>query len=182
MNIPDEWIEKAARSIGEIYGDIKIYPDRLKDARAAVYAIAPLIRAEALREGEETVAEVVRQIEVANNFTYEAQHEVIALKKQKDGAYSERDRLVSALSKLFPSRLERHPHTDLTWENDWRWIVFIELPSGQASWHIHDSELDWFDHLDRYPGNSWDGHTTEEKYLRLQSLAAQSAPRSSEEG
>ena len=88
-----------------------------------------------------------------------------------DAVYGERDRLVSALSKVFPSWLERHPDTDLTWEDDWRWIVFVTLPTGQASWHIHDSELPWFAHCLRlYGRNSWDGHTTEEKYERLADL------------
>jgi hypothetical protein len=88
----------------------------------------------------------------------------------KDQAYSERDRLVCALSKVFPAWLERHPREDVTWEDDWRWIVFIELPTGQASWHIHDSERPWFCHLVYHDRNSWDGHTTEQKYERLAAL------------
>ncbi|WP_040891313.1 WDGH domain-containing protein [Zavarzinella formosa] len=98
--------------------------------------------------------------------------EITALRKAKDAAYSERNKLVAALSKLFPAWLERHP--DSAWEDDWRWIVFLDLPvvsgSGQVSWHIHDSELSQFDHLERRSGNSWDDHTTEEKYLRLACL------------
>ena len=61
-------------------------------------------------------------------------------------------------------------------------IVFIDLPTGQVSWHIHDSEFPMFDHLQWHPRASternkwysgkkaapiWDGHTTEEKYERL---------------
>lgn len=93
------------------------------------------------------------------------------LKQSKDTAYSERDQLVCALSKLFPSHLERHPDADKSWDNDWRWIVFIDMPTGQCSWHVHDSELDWFGHLDRRLGvNSWDGHSTAEKYVRLARL------------
>ena len=88
-----------------------------------------------------------------------------------DGVYDERDRLVAAISKLFPSRLERHPDSDVTWDDEWRWIVFIDLPTGQASWHIHDRELPWFKHLTRSCSKSWDGHTTEEKYQRLERLA-----------
>lgn len=94
------------------------------------------------------------------------------LKKEKDGAYSERNKLVAALSKLFPASLERHPDEDKAWEDDWRWIVFVDLPTGQVSWHIHDSELSNFDHLERHRGRSWDGHSTEEKYERLERIAA----------
>jgi len=85
----------------------------------------------------------------------------------KDAAYHERDMLVCALSKLFPASLERHPDEDKTWEHDWRWIVFIDLPTGQATWHIHDSELEAFAHLPRFTGRKWDGHTTPEKYARV---------------
>ncbi len=96
-----------------------------------------------------------------------------------DVAYSERNQLVGALSKLFPASLERHP-IDEEWEDDWRWIVFIDLPAGQVSWHIHDDELDLFDHLPRSAGRLWDGHGTEEKYSRLAALTppdpAPSAP------
>ena len=92
------------------------------------------------------------------------------LEAQKAGAYTERDRLVCALSKLFPAWLERHPEADTSWDNDWRWIVFIQIPAGQVSWHIHDEELQWFSHLERRDGNSWDGHTTSEKYIRLFNL------------
>jgi hypothetical protein len=88
----------------------------------------------------------------------------------KDAAYQERDRLVAALSKIFPAFLERHSEEDKTWDDDWRWIVFILLPSGQVSWHIHDSELGMFDHVPRLVGHKWDGHTTPEKYERLAKL------------
>ena len=101
---------------------------------------------------------------------------VAKLSVQKDCAYLERDRLVAALSKVWPSRLARHPDEDESWDDDWRWIVFIDLPTGQASWHIHDDELPMFAHLDRVDGNPWDGHTTDEKYARLAALPTPEAP------
>lgn len=92
------------------------------------------------------------------------------LEAHKDNAYAERNNLVAALARLFPSSLERHPDEDETWEDDWRWIVFINLPTGQASWHIHDSELEKFSTIPRFRGWQWDGHTTEQKYERLAAL------------
>lgn len=87
--------------------------------------------------------------------------------EERNKAYNERNRLVAYLASVYPSCLERHPEEE-EWENDWRWIVFIHHPSGQLSWHIHDSELPLFDHVPRGMGNvKWDGHTTEEKYQRL---------------
>lgn len=100
-----------------------------------------------------------------------AEREVAELTEQKNGAYRERNALVAALSKIFPSGLGRHVASD--WEDDWRTIVFIDLPTGQASWHIHDSEAPMFRHLRKYEGE-WDGHTTEEKYRRMFALSSRS--------
>jgi hypothetical protein len=91
------------------------------------------------------------------------------MEKAKNNAYSERNRMVAALSKLFPASLERHDGDE--WEDDWRWVVFIDLPTGQASWHLHDSEVPNFGHLAREVGRKWDGHTTDDKYARLAALA-----------
>ncbi len=97
-----------------------------------------------------------------------------ALEQQKDAAYAERDRLVAALSKVFPAHLARHEGAD--WEDGWRNIVCIHLPAGQATWHIHDSEMSWFGHLETTAEPHWDGHGTEEKYRRLQALPWDGTP------
>ncbi len=86
------------------------------------------------------------------------------MEAQKNNAYSERNKLVALLTKIFPASLETHDGEE--WEDDWRHVVFISLPTGQASWHIHDSELPMFEHL-KSRGVVWDGHTTEEKYKRV---------------
>lgn len=105
-------------------------------------------------------------------FLTQAIKESYALgEESKNGAYKERDMLVCALSKLFPAHLARHSEEDKEWEDDWRWIVYIELPTGQVSWHIHDSEREMFNHLE-VGENKWDGHNTERKYERLMALAS----------
>ena len=81
--------------------------------------------------------------------------------------YAERDRLVAALSKVFPSYLADASDAEPGWSS----VVTIDLPTGQASWHVPDRELSWFAHLPR-AANTWDGHTTEEKYDRLEWLNA----------
>jgi len=90
----------------------------------------------------------------------------------KNTAYTERNLLVAALSKLFPAWIERHPDSDTSWDKDWRNIIFLNLPTGQVSWHIHDAEFDNFQHLPQsaFGVQSWDGHTTAEKYERLSLL------------
>lgn len=92
-------------------------------------------------------------------------------KEGRDRAYKERNALACLLTKLYPAQLLRHEDSDTSWENDWRNIVCILLPTGQVTWHIHDSEMPLFKHLTGVIGvdgcTKWDGHTTEEKYARI---------------
>ena len=69
-------------------------------------------------------------------------------RSQKDQAYWERNQLVSYISKLYPAWLEKHPEHDTYWDSDWRNIVFIQFPNGLMCWHIHDSEIEYFEHLE----------------------------------
>jgi hypothetical protein len=93
--------------------------------------------------------------------------EVARLRAEKNAAFAERNMLVAALSKVFPAGLDRH-------EDDGRTVflrdvAYIDLPTGQVSWHLLPSQLPWFDHLSQYKGE-WDGHDGQEKYRRLSSL------------
>lgn len=92
---------------------------------------------------------------------------------QKDAAYHERDMLVAALSKVYPSHLARHPDSDVTWDPEYLTIVCVHLPTGQATWHVHDSEWHLFVHLtyDTPYCPGWDLHSTDEKYGRLNRLS-----------
>lgn len=115
------------------------------------------------------MSELSNMRETANALGAEAmglRTRVKELEAQKDGAYTERNALVCALSKLFPSWLEQHPEGD-EWDDDWRTIVFIDGPTRQLSWHLHDSDVAAFNHLEARDTHSWDGHTTEAKYERL---------------
>src|SRR6185436_11702621 len=85
---------------------------------------------------------------------------------ERDAAYGERNMLVAFLAVCYPAHLARHPAADRLWDDDWRWIVCVHTPYGQMTWHIHDRELPFFDHLPRL-ANDWDEHTTIEKYARL---------------
>ncbi len=85
----------------------------------------------------------------------------------KDIAYEERNRLVALLARIFPSGLAKTAIEG--WSDDWHNCVYIDLPTGQASWHIHDSHMWMFEGLPPYTGE-WDRHTTEEKYDRIDKL------------
>ena len=126
----------------------------LRQLRQAIYYPVPsMLAAEAY----------ISELEAVHSQTLKEKE---ALEAQKNAVYAERDQLVSLATILYPSCLTRHQPEDDDWENDWRWVVIIELPTGQVSWHIHDSELPWFEHLpkDLY---KWDGHSTQEKYERI---------------
>jgi len=142
--------------------------DRLIGRFICLYTREP---AEEWKHSTDEMMAVLQEAQEANRLRAENER----LSDQKDGAYRERDALVCALSKLFPAWIGRHPESDTSWDDDWRWIVFVDAPSGQMSWHIHDSERSMFDHLEWIEDDEhkWDGHTTEEKYRRLENIDAE---------
>jgi hypothetical protein len=72
--------------------------------------------------------------------------------------------LVAFLARLYSSGVKRSVIEG--WEPEWLGCVYIDLPTGQASWHYHDSEAGLFVDLPEYD-KEWDGHTTDEKYARV---------------
>lgn len=95
----------------------------------------------------------------------------------KNDAYRERNLCVAglaAMARLLGYRVgiaDHQPQEGEEWDDEWRNVLFIDLPTGQVSWHLHISEWDNFSHLPAYP-DAWDGHDTPEKYQRLQSFIA----------
>lgn len=86
---------------------------------------------------------------------------------RKDAAFLERNQVVAALAKSWPSGVARTAIKG--WSEDWHGCVYIDLPTGQTSWHFHDSQAYLFDGLPAYAGK-WDGHDTPEKYRRLAAM------------
>lgn len=105
-----------------------------------------------------------------NEREWWARNEIERLREALNGAYTERNRVVALLASVFPSGLKRTSIPD--WDEEWNGCVYIDLPTGQASWHFHDREAHLFSHLPPYE-KDWDGHTTEEKYDRLARSALQ---------
>lgn len=82
-------------------------------------------------------------------------------------AYRERAHLLGGYVAMFGGVFS---HTDPEIP-DWP-VLYIETPKGQCSWHIHPADQDVFDGL-KIPtikGYPWDGHSIEEKYLRIEAL------------
>lgn len=75
--------------------------------------------------------------------------------------YRERAHLVAHLAAYYPSTAGyTDPRTP-----DWL-VVTVWTSEGQATWHINRADEDLFEHVPRAT-MAWDGHTTAEKYERV---------------
>jgi hypothetical protein len=75
--------------------------------------------------------------------------------------YRERAHLVAHLAAIYPSHIQPDPA-----EPDYL-VLHLGLPTGQATWHIAPDDLDLFGHVRTDLNQDCDGHTTDEKYRRL---------------
>ena len=116
-----------------------------------------------------TPAEYQRLIDLARRGL-DSQNRIEALEVDKDGAYAERNQVVPLLARIALAmgwKAGRRPTNIPGWESAWHGCVWIDLPTGQVSWHYHDSETHLFAALPEYDGPVWDGHTALEKYERV---------------
>ena len=100
-----------------------------------------------------------------------------ALESAKNSAYAERDQCVALIARMAFAmglyvRRKFHPESDTEWEGDWRNIVMVCLPTGQATWHFHDSEAHLLEGIPWGGLEDWDGHDTPEKYRRVNAAFA----------
>ena len=95
------------------------------------------------------------------------------LKNSRDQAYLERNRLVRLLASIFPSGIKKTAIEG--WSEDWHNCVYIDLPTGQCSWHYHDSQQHMFADLPHYE-KDWDGHSTPVKYDRVSECCLKIVP------
>lgn len=144
-------------------------------------------RNRALQEKRRIISSLNKQIGEMFESNEELRKRVAELEQQKNVAYSERNRVLAALAKAgqelgWNVGVGQHDPADTQQESDWRTLLFIDLPTGQASWHYHDSEKGLLEQLPKY-ASPWDGHSTEVKYERVweyvsRSNAATTAPSS----
>lgn len=79
----------------------------------------------------------------------------------------ERSLAVLLLAKLAESQgltvgRKADPEASLMWRN----LIFIDLPTGQVSWHIHKDEWNDFLRFPLYKGE-WDGHDKATRNQRI---------------
>lgn len=89
-----------------------------------------------------------------------------------DQAYGERNRLVVLLAqmgRIMGYRAGRY--WDGSQEPGWNNVVAIDLPTGQVSWHIGAADCgdSGIAMLPNYDGK-WDGHTTKQKWDRVDQM------------
>ena len=107
---------------------------------------------------------------------FAAEEELAEMTERKDAAYFERNQVVAALAKCFPSIVTQ---TEIPgWSPEWHGCVYIQLPTGQVSWHFHESQEYLFAELPRKGAgwDGWDGHDTDEKYRRVNSIPVPAVP------
>lgn len=107
-----------------------------------------------------------QQVQLLGKELQSANAIIMELIRQKDGAYAERDKVIAALTKVFPSHLMKHLPLD---GDEWLNVICIHLPTGQAAWHVHISDMPWFSHLNGIglKCDGYDDYTTSGKYQRL---------------
>jgi hypothetical protein len=104
---------------------------------------------------------------------------VQAQEAEKNEAYRQRNYLVAALAHLFPSGIRET--TIPNWDSDWNGCVYIDLPTGQISYHYHDSQAHLFEDLPPYT-KPWDKHSKDTVHIRLLTLPAACRKNSTEFG
>lgn len=85
-----------------------------------------------------------------------------------DRAYGERNKVIALAARMalklgYSAGIKDDP---VERNRDWKKVIFIDLPAGQVSWHVHRRELKFFKFLKPYQ-KMWDGHSTDEKYRRV---------------
>ncbi len=104
-----------------------------------------------------------------SQFTQAKTATELRLQREKDGAYLERNRCVALVARMavamgLPVAVTKTAIEG--WSKDWHGCIYIGLPTGQVSWHFHDSHAHLFDGL-LQRAEAWDGHDTPEKYRRV---------------
>jgi hypothetical protein len=64
---------------------------------------------------------------------------------------------------MYPASLEQTDPSE-----GFAYVLYVDAPAGQMSWHIADSDLDLFEHVPRDVGRRWDGSVA--TYHRLSRL------------
>lgn len=79
--------------------------------------------------------------------------------------YTERAKCVIGIARAAKALLLTVGFATDASEPEWP-VLYIDLPTGQVSWHLSRSDRELALDIGEYPG-TYDGHSTELKYKRL---------------
>ena len=129
-----------------------------------------------------TRGEEIDRLETARSIDFaeiaRLRKDVESMRARKDAVYEERNRLVALFASMSIAmgwRAGIGTHEDKPgedWDPEWKTLLVIETPEGQASWHFHDSQRHLVEHLPLFDAK-WDGHDTPTKYERMNRLSRQ---------
>ncbi|WP_210950432.1 hypothetical protein [Streptomyces sp. MK37H] len=89
---------------------------------------------------------------------------------ERDQAYAERAALLAWIAALHPANAVITPADDVG-EDGWQ-LLYLLVGGWQMSWHIAPRDAELFAHVEQVeptdPRAQWDGHSTAEKYERIQ--------------
>lgn len=102
----------------------------------------------------------------------ELEDDVATLKGALNNVYKERNMVVVALASIayclgWPVGIKSTAIEG--WDEEWNGCLYLDLPTGQCSWHYPTWESLMFAHFPPYE-RAWDGHDTASKYQRVLSL------------
>ncbi len=106
---------------------------------------------------------------------HDAETYIKQLYSEKNGAYKQRNECVAMMAKMaiqLGYDVWQHKTTIEGWDKAWHNCVYIELPTGQVSWHFHDSEAQLFSFVSEKSNKLWDLHDNEIKLLRMKRYLA----------
>ncbi len=162
--------QRRAGPIGYGVEDLRSWMGMMPDGAKRIEQLNGIL-GQAIDERNKARARVLELDALDNSVAQGFRQQLAAKDDAINYAYTERNRLVALLARQYPSSLEPNPDTRATEIKDgWNWIVFVDLPTGQASWHLHDRDLNEFTGVPREQGRKWDGHTTPVKWQRVMDM------------
>lgn len=96
-----------------------------------------------------------------------ASDHVLVARAERDNAYRDRARVTAVLAGLWPSVIVRGADESCP---RW-WVLFVDSPAGQLSWHVHPNDRNLFTHVAEGDVSPWDGHSSAIKAERLNQLS-----------